>query len=154
MRSNELATSRRDLLKLTGIAAFAAALAPHLAFATEESVAAELKKLFGGKKMGTGKLKLDVPQIAENGNVVPLNVEVTSPMTEKDYVKAIHVFADGNPWPQIVTYDFTPESGRAAASIRMRLQKTQNVIAVAEMSNGDLYTDKHQVKVTIGGCGG
>ncbi len=154
MRSNELVPSRRDMLKLTGVAAFAAALAPHLALATEETVAAELKKLFGGKKMGTGKLKLDVPQIAENGNVVPLNVDVTSPMTAKDYVKAVHVFADGNPWPQVVTYNFTPESGRAAASIRMRLQKTQNVIAVAEMSNGDFYSAKSQVKVTIGGCGG
>lgn len=154
MGSKEQVPNRRDVLMLTGIAGFAAALAPRLAFATEETVAAELKKLYGGKSMAAGKLKLDLPEIAENGLVVPLNIEVASPMTETDYVKAVHVFADGNPLPHVITYHFTPDCGRAAASVRMRLAKTQNVIAVAEMSNGDLYTAKSPVKVTIGGCGG
>jgi sulfur-oxidizing protein SoxY len=135
-------------------AMLAAALAPRLVMATEEMVAAELKKLYGDKSMADGKIKLDLPEIAENGLVVPLNIDVDSPMTEQDYVKAVHVFADGNPLPQVVTYKFTPQSGKAAASVRMRLAQTQNVIAVAEMSNGALYTTKAQVKVTIGGCGG
>jgi sulfur-oxidizing protein SoxY len=135
-------------------AMLAAALAPRLVMATEEVVAAELKKLYGDKPMAQGKIKLDLPEIAENGLVVPLNIEVESPMTEQDYVKAVHVFADGNPLPQVVTYKFTPQSGKAAASVRMRLAQTQNVVAVAEMSNGALYSAKAQVKVTIGGCGG
>ena len=146
--------SRRETMGLGLTALLAAALAPRLVMATEEAVAAELKKLYGDKPMAGGKIKLDLPEIAENGLVVPLNVDVESPMTDGDYVKAVHVFADGNPLPQVVTYKFTPQSGKAAASVRMRLAQTQNVLAVAEMSNGALYTAKAQVKVTIGGCGG
>lgn len=146
--------ARRRALQFAGLAALTAILAPHMALATEAQVAEEMKKLFGGKAMGEGKVKLDLPEIAENGLVVPINLDVESPMTEADYVKAVHVFADGNPLPQVVTYRFTPESGKASASTRMRLAQTQNVIAVAEMSNGQLYSAKAQVKVTIGGCGG
>jgi len=149
-----LVPTRRRALQFAGLAALAAVLAPRMVHATEAQVADELKKLFGGKAMTEGKVKLDLPEIAENGLVVPLNVEVESPMTDADFVKSVHVFADGNPLPQVVTYQFTPQSGRAAASIRMRLAQTQNVIAVAEMSNGALYSAKAQVKVTIGGCGG
>lgn len=146
--------TRRGALKLAGLAAFAAVLAPRMALATEAQVADEMKKLFAGKAMGEGKIKLDMPEIAENGLVVPINIDVDSPMTEADFVKSVHVFADGNPLPQVVTYHFTPESGKASASTRMRLAQTQNVIAVAEMSSGQLYSAKVQVKVTIGGCGG
>ncbi len=154
MAVHEPAHSRRQALKFAAAAAFAAVLAPRMVHATEAQVADELKKLFGGKTMAEGKVKLDVPEIAENGLVVPLNVDVDSAMTDKDFVKSVHIFADGNPQPQVVSYHFTPESGRAAASIRMRLAQTQNVIAVAEMSDGSLYSTKAQVKVTIGGCGG
>ncbi len=154
MTSKGFSPTRRQALQYSAAAVFAAVLAPRLALATEAQVADELKKLFGAKPMGEGKVKLDLPEIAENGLVVPLNVDVDSPMTDADYVKAVHVFADGNPQPQVVTYHFTPASGRAAASTRMRLAQTQNVIAVAEMSDGKLYTTKAQVKVTIGGCGG
>ena len=149
-----LLASRRRALKIAGLAALTAALAPRMLLASEAQVADELKKLFGGKAMGEGKIKLDLPEIAENGLVVPITVDVESPMTEADFVKSVHVFADGNPLPQVVTYRFTPESGKASASTRMRLAQTQNVIAVAEMSNGTLYSAKAQVKVTIGGCGG
>ncbi|MFG1361689.1 thiosulfate oxidation carrier protein SoxY [Xanthobacter versatilis] len=151
--SPRLATRRRAL-QLAGIAALAAVLAPRMSFATEAQVAEEMIKLFGGKAMGEGKIKLDVPEIAENGLVVPINIDVDSPMTEADFVKSVHVFADGNPLPQVVTYTFTPDSGKASASARMRLAQTQNVIAVAEMSSGALFSARSQVKVTIGGCGG
>lgn len=146
--------TRRRALQLAGFAAMAAVLAPRMSFATEAQVADEIKKLFGGKAMGEGKVKLDVPEIAENGLVVPINIDVDSPMSGTDFVKSVHVFADGNPLPQVVTYHFTPESGKASASTRMRLAQTQNVIAVAEMSSGALFSAKAQVKVTIGGCGG
>jgi len=149
-----LVPTRRAALRLAGLATLAAVLAPRMALATEAQVADEMKKLFAGKTMGEGKIKLDLPEIAENGLVVPINIDVESPMTEADFVKSVHVFADGNPQPQVVTYRFTPESGKASASTRMRLAQTQNVIAVAEMSNGQLYSAKAQVKVTIGGCGG
>jgi sulfur-oxidizing protein SoxY len=75
-------------------------------------------------------------------------------MTDADYVKAVHVFADGNPLPGVITYRFTPACGKAAASTRMRLAQTQNVVCIAELSNGSLHMAKVNVKVTIGGCGG
>ncbi|MBK9082422.1 MAG: thiosulfate oxidation carrier protein SoxY [Rhizobiales bacterium] len=152
--SSTFTPSRRTVLSAGAIAAFAAALAPRLAFADEKMVADEIKKLYGDKKIDAGKIKLDVPQIAENGLVVPITVDVESPMTDADFVKAVHVFADGNPQPGVVSYTFTPDCGKASASTRMRLAQTQNVVCIAEMSNGALYTAKAEVKVTIGGCGG
>lgn len=148
------APNRRQLLiaGLTGVAGLAAGAS--LANADAGMVAAEVKKAFGDKPMAEGKIKLDLPSIAENGLVVPLNFEVESPMTEKDYVKQIHFFAEGNPNPLIASFHFTPMMPKAAAQIRIRLAQTQNVIAVAEMSDGKLYTAKKEVKVTIGGCGG
>ncbi len=147
-------TTRRETLTLAAIAGLVAILAPKMSLADEGAVAAEIKKLYGDKKMDSGKIKLDVPEIAENGLVVPVNVEVESPMTDKDYVKAVHIFADGNPLPGVVTYKFTPACGKASASTRMRLAQTQNIVCVAEMSDGKLYTTKSNIKVTIGGCGG
>ena len=95
-----------------------------------------------------------MPEIAENGLVVPVNVDVESPMTDADYVKSVHVFAEGNPLPAVVSYRFTPACGKASASTRMRLAETQNIVCIAEMSNGKLHMAKANVKVTIGGCGG
>lgn len=154
MKSSLERLSRRDSIKLAAAAFAAAAIAPRLAFADEKAVAAEIKKLYGDKAMGQGRIKLDVPEIAENGLVVPIGVEVESPMTDADYVKAVHVFADGNPQPGVVSYQFTPACGKASAATRMRLAQTQDVICIAEMSNGDLFSAKANVKVTIGGCGG
>ena len=93
-------------------------------------------------------------EIAENGGTVPLKVSVDSPMSEEDHVQAIHVFADGNPFPEVASYFMGPHNGKAYLSIRLRLLKTQNVIAVAEMSNGEVYLGRKNIKVTIGGCGG
>ena len=146
--------SRRHVLATGGLAALSAMLAPRLAIADEKAVNEELKKLFGDKKAEAGKVKIDVPQIAENGLVVPVGIDVESPMTAEDYVKAVHIFADGNPLPQVASYRFSPACGKASAATRMRLAQTQNVVCIAEMSNGKLYATKAEVKVTIGGCGG
>lgn len=154
MNAQDVGLSRRSALKVGAFAAVATVLAGRLAFADANAVTAELKKLYGDKAMAEGKVKLDVPEIAENGMVVPINVEVESPMTDADYVKSVHIFADGNPLPGVVTYTFTPACGKAAASTRMRLAQTQNIVCVAEMSNGALHMAKANVKVTIGGCGG
>jgi sulfur-oxidizing protein SoxY len=146
--------NRRETLALASIMGFAALLAPKMSFADEQAVAAEIKKLYGDKKFESGKIKLDVPEIAENGLVVPVNVDIESPMTDADYVKSVHVYADGNPLPEVVSYKFTPACGKASASTRMRLAQTQNIICIAELSNGNLHMAKANVKVTIGGCGG
>ena len=146
--------TRRGVLRMAALAAAASVIAPSLSRADAKAVEAEIKKLYDGKTMAEGRVKLDVPQIAENGLVVPITVDVESPMTEQNYVKAVHVFADGNPLPGVFTFRFSPLSGRASASTRMRLAQTQNIVAVAEMSDGSLFTTKAEVKVTIGGCGG
>jgi sulfur-oxidizing protein SoxY len=113
-----------------------------------------LKKLVNGKEAKPGKVKLRIPEIAENGNTVPLTVAVDSPMTAQDYVKAVHVVTDGNPAPDVMSVQFTPECGKAEVSARIRLARTQNVIAYAEMSDGSVWSAIAEAKVTIGGCGG
>jgi sulfur-oxidizing protein SoxY len=147
------ARSRRETFKLAGLAGLSMLITSR-ASATPEEVAAAIGKVYGEKKFGTGKIKMDVPEIAENGLVVPINIEVESPMTDADYVKAVHVYAEGNPLPNVISYKFTPACGKAAASARMRLAQTQDIICVAEMSDGSLYKAKATIKVTIGGCGG
>jgi sulfur-oxidizing protein SoxY len=154
MELKSVAKTRREALALAGVAGLAALIAPRISIADEQTVAAEINKLYGDKKFESSKIKLDVPEIAENGLVVPVSVDVESPMTDQDFVKAVHVFADGNPLPGIVSYKFTPACGKASASTRMRLAQTQNIVCIAEMSNGNLHMAKAGVKVTIGGCGG
>ena len=146
--------TRRQFVVGSVVATAAIMVVPSALLAAPEQVAAEIKKLYGDKKLAEGKIKLDLPTIAENGLVVPLNFEVESPMSATDYVKAVRFFAEGNPNPQIADFQFTPLAPKAAAQIRIRLAQTQNIIAVAEMSDGSLYTAKKEVKVTIGGCGG
>lgn len=154
MKSHSEALSRRKFL-LAGAAGFTVtALGTSLAEATPEQVAEEVKKVTGGKAAAEGKIKLDLPSIAENGLVVPLNFEIESPMTEKDYVKHVNFYAEGNPNPLLAAFHFTPLIPKASAQIRIRLAQTQNIVAVAEMSDGKLYMAKKEVKVTIGGCGG
>ena len=148
---------RRELLKLSGAGALAlvsTSLLPTLAKADAKMVAEAIKKLIGDKPTKDGKITFELPQLAENGNTVPMGFEVDSPMTDKDYVKSVHVFADKNPRPDVASFHFTSASGRAKANTRMRLSKSQNIVAVAEMSDGSVYMAKAPVKVTIGGGGG
>lgn len=157
MNADRHAPNRRQVLMagLAGLAGGAGLVAgAGLASATPEQVAEEVKKTFAGKAATEGKIKLDLPSIAENGLVVPLNFEIESPMTDADYVKSVHFFAEGNPNPLLAAFHFTPMMPKAAAQIRIRLAQTQNIVAVAEMSDGKVYTAKKEVKVTIGGCGG
>ena len=154
MEHELLNLDRRGMLIGCSAATIAVLLAPRLALAAPAQVEAEIQKLYAGKKLTEGKIKLDLPSIAENGLVVPLGVEVESPMTEASYVKAVHVYADGNPNPGVASFYFTPMMPKASVQIRMRLAQTQNIVAVAEMSDGSLFTTKREVKVTIGGCGG
>lgn len=115
---------------------------------------ADIAKFTGGKAAEKGKITIDLPEIAENGNTVPLSISVDSSMTADSYVSDVLVVADGNPRPGLATFHFTPMSGRAEAATRIRLAATQNIIVVAKTSDGKVFTDQKQVKVTIGGCGG
>ena len=148
---------RRDVLAMAGtggVAVTGIGLFAGEARADASAVAKAIKAKIGGKATKSGRITLELPQIAENGNTVPIAVEVKSPMSSGDYVKALHIYSEGNPEPDVATFRFTPESGRARVSTRMRMLKSQNIVAVAEMSDGSVYMEKKAVKVTIGGCGG
>lgn len=149
---------RRDALTTVAGAASLLALMVAGVSAQDKPAATEfdaaLKKILGEAKPIEGKLTLDVPEIAENGNTVPYTMSVESPMTEKDHVKTLTILSTGNPQPGIASFNFTPEAGKAFASSRMRLAKTQDLVAVAELSDGKVLIAKRTIKVTIGGCGG
>jgi sulfur-oxidizing protein SoxY len=145
--------SRRDVVVL-GAGTAIALLGPNFAFATPPEAAAEIEKFTGGKLAEQGRIKIDLPEIAENGNTVPLSIAVDSPMNADDYVSEILVVADGNPRPGMAKIRLTPLSGRAEVVTRIRLNATENVFVVAKTSTGKLYAGQKLVKVTIGGCGG
>lgn len=148
---------RRALLKAAGFGAVAMAggtVFSGEANATPDGAAKALSKLTGGASAKDGKVSMKLPEIAENGRTVPLTVSVDSPMSGDNYVKAIHVVAEGNPSPDMCSFHLTPECGKAEVQTRIRLGKTQNIVAAAVMSDGSVYMAKQQVKVTIGGCGG
>jgi sulfur-oxidizing protein SoxY len=144
--------SRRQVLAGSAGALAIAALGVAPAHANN---APDLIKAFtGGKQATEGKVKLDLPEIAENGNTVPMTVSVESPMTDASHVTDVLVVGDGNPNGGMVTFQFSPLSGVAEANTRIRLAATQNIIAVAKMNDGSFVMASKQVKVTIGGCGG
>ncbi|KZM48729.1 MULTISPECIES: thiosulfate oxidation carrier protein SoxY [Stappiaceae] len=146
--------TRRQVFGLTAGAAAFVAVAPRISFAATDDTEAAIKAFTGGAEPATGTVTLDTPEIAENGNTVPVGVSVESPMTADNYVESVLILAEGNPSPAVATFHFTAMSGAAEAKTRIRLAKTQNVIAVAKMNDGSTFIDRKEVKVTIGGCGG
>ncbi len=145
--------NRRQMLALGAGAVAASAVDVGPAFAANDA-SDLMQKFTGGKTATSGRVKLDLPEIAENGNTVPIMVSVESPMTEQSYVTDVLVVADGNPRGGVATFHFSPASGVAEATTRIRLASTQNITAVAKMNDGTFFTASKQVKVTIGGCGG
>jgi sulfur-oxidizing protein SoxY len=156
LRRERMKMNRREALALSGGAAVFAMLGLQAssAFASTDETEKSIMEFTGGKTPEAGKITLTAPEIAENGNTVPIAVNVESAMSGDDLVQSVIILADGNPNPAVATFNFTEASGAAAATTRMRLAKTQNVIAVAKMADGSVFMDKKQVKVTIGGCGG
>jgi sulfur-oxidizing protein SoxY len=136
-------TTRRDTLALAIGAAALVAVPLRALAAGEDQIAA----FTGGAAIGEGGLTLTAPEIAENGNTVP--IEVAAPGAT-----AIMVLALGNPNPDVGTFNFGPLAGAQTASTRIRLAKTQDVLAIARMADGSFVQAKQEVKVTIGGCGG
>ncbi len=147
---------RREFLIIGGsaAAALAALSSGALAELKPDDEVGLLNKITKGAAPAEGKVKLEMPEIAENGATVPLKVSVDSPMTADDYCKSVTIIATKNPTAYVCNFQFTPDSGKAWASIRIRMATTQEVWAVAEMSDGKFYIGKTTVKVTIGGCGG
>jgi sulfur-oxidizing protein SoxY len=97
-------------------------------------------------------VKLELPPLIENGNAVPLTISGDSPMTAADHIKAIHVFAEKNPQPNVVTFRLAPRAGKARVATRIRLADTQTVVAIAQMSDGSFWSDEVDVVVTLPAC--
>jgi sulfur-oxidizing protein SoxY len=147
--------TRRGAMRTTaaGAAAWAVwACLPRAAVAA--TVAEALEELLGGRPAAeSARVRLELPDRFDYGNTVPLAFSVASPMTAADHVRRVDVFAEGNPFPEVATFYFTPESGRAGASTRIRLNEgEQEVIAVAELSDGSAWIGRRAVQVSISGC--
>jgi len=144
--------SRRELLG--GIAG--AALLPLVriepASATPASMKAAIRSVVGEAEVKKGKVHVDVPALVENGNAVSLVVQVDSPMTDADHVKAIHVFNELNPQPNVISAYLGPRAGVAKITTRFRLADTQTVIAIAQMRDGSFWSGSADVVVTIPAC--
>ncbi len=153
---------RRDFFKKLGVAAAVTATVPVMSFAADSKpqspnkldLKSAIDAITGGKTPKPSKLiKLKVPEIAENGAVVPVTIEVESPMTANDYVKSIHILAGKNANARCLDVNLTPANGRAMIATRIKLGGTQEVTALVELSNGNFISASQSIKVTIGGCG-
>jgi sulfur-oxidizing protein SoxY len=122
--------------------------------AATKDAADEIAKFTRGKAAEAGKIAIELPEIAENGNTVPLSITIDAPMSADNYVSDILVVSEGNPRPGVALFQLSPMSGKAQVSTRIRLAATQNIVVVAKTSGGQYFTGQKLVKVTIGGCGG
>ena len=150
-------TTRREFLVLAA-ASFAAPTAakaqldPNLAAKRKAAYEKALGKVVGAARVRAGRVKLQLPPLIDNGNSVALSVAVESPMTAADHVRAIHVFTQRNPLPDVVSVHLGPRAGRAVISTRVRLADTQTVVAIAELSDGTFWSDSAEVVVTLSAC--
>jgi len=116
--------------------------------ATREAI----RKVVGSANINRGKVTLELPALVENGNAVPLTVSIDSPMTRADHVKAVHIFTEKNPLPNVVSFFLGPRAGRARITTRIRLADTQTVSAVCELSDGSFWSGSMDVVVTLAAC--
>ena len=150
-----LHSTRRQFLGLAGGVALAGAvpivtLRP--AEATPAMLASAIRNVVGSATVKTGKVKLDVPPLVENGNTVSLVVSVDSPMTPTDYVKSIRVFNEKNPQPNVINVHLGPRAGKAKIATRFRLADTQTISAIAELSDGTFWSASAEMIVTMAAC--
>jgi sulfur-oxidizing protein SoxY len=149
------ASRRGFLVHSAGLAAGAGILAvvPLAAgLATPQAMQEAIREIVGEGVLQHGRVTLDLPPLVENGNAVPLTVSVDSPMTEPDHVKVIHIVNQKNPQPHVISVTLGPRAGRARVSIRIKLADSQEVVAIAEMSDGSFWTESADVIVTIAAC--
>ena len=154
MRKHHKST-RRQFLGLAGGAAVISAVPMvtlRQAQATPEMLATAIRNVVGTAVVRSGKVKLDIPPLVENGNTVPMTVSVSSPMTADDHVKSIHVFNEKNPQPNIGNFYLGPQAGRAQISTRIRLADSQKIVAIAKLSDGSFWSATVEVVVTLAAC--
>ena len=148
-------STRRQFLSYAGSAAVLSAaplttLRP--AEATPATMTSAIRSVVGEATVRTGKVKLDVPPLVENGNTVPMTVSVTNPMTAADHVVSIHVFNEKNPQPNMGNFYLGPHAGRAQVSTRIRLADSQKITAIARLSDGSFWSASVDVVVTLAAC--
>jgi sulfur-oxidizing protein SoxY len=142
--------TRRTLLGAA--AGIAGSIAWRTADAAADDLAAAVKAFAGNAPTRAGRVLLDIAPLVENGNVVPITVTVEGPMTAADHVKAIAVFNERNPQRDVVVFHLGPRAGRATVATRIRLATSQQLIAVAQMSDGSCFTHTVDVIVTLAAC--
>ena len=150
--------NRREVLAICGMGVVALTSFewfPGQVFASPQDVKKRMAELAGGAKPKKGRVTITLPKITDQGNFVPVSVAVESRMTQEEHVKAIHILAERNPVPEVVSFFLGPQNPKAVVSTRIRLVKTQVVIALAEISDGSLYIGKARCKILtgVGGCG-
>jgi sulfur-oxidizing protein SoxY len=143
---------RRDFLRTTAGLALVSLVRLDAAEARAAEMEAAIRKVVGGAAVGAGRVTLELPPLSENGSTVPMTISVESPMTAADHVRAIHVFTELNPQPDVASFHLGPRSGRAWVSTRIRLAHTQNVTAIAELSDGSFWSGRAAVVVTLAAC--
>ena len=150
--SNPIKLSRRMYLSALGLLGLSSWMAPSLTMAKKPEAMEAIAKIAGSNTIRDGRVKLVIPPLVESGNLVVLKLSIESPMTANDYVKAVHVIAEENPSPNIFTAYFTPRSGRAELTTRVRLADSQRVWAIAQMSDGSFWQGYADTLVTLSAC--
>ena len=151
---SEKASTRRQFLAIT-LSTAIIGVAPMLAdpaHATPDTLAAAIREVVGGSVVHTGKVKLEVPPLVENGNTVPVTVSVANPMTEADHVTSIHIFNEKNPLPNVGNFYLGVRAGRAQVSTRIRLADSQKIVVIAKLSDGSFWSTTADVVVTLAAC--
>jgi sulfur-oxidizing protein SoxY len=144
---------RRRAFLLGGAAVASAPLLTHAqALAGVQDIRPLIQSITRGATARSGGIEVELPQLAENGNSVPLRIRTASPMTAAEHVKAIHVLAERNPRPRVATFHFSPASGRAEVATRVRLAGSQTVTVLAELSDNSFRIAEAKVLVTTGAC--
>ncbi|HVQ80609.1 MAG: SoxY-related AACIE arm protein [Pseudolabrys sp.] len=152
MSKNEPGATRRAVLLGTLAGSVAVTIRLEPAQATPERMRTAIRNVVGEASIRKGRVELEVPPLVENGNTVALSVAVDSPMTATDYVKALHVFNEKNPQPNVISVHLGPRAGKAKISTRFRLADSQMVTAIAEMSDGTFWSASADVIVTLAAC--
>lgn len=148
-------TTRRQFLILTAGALAApvqAQLPPNVAQLRKAAFDQAIRDVVGAAPLRSGKVKLEMPPLIDNGNAVPVTITVESPMTAADHVRAIHLFTEKNPQPRVISAQLGPRAGRALLTTRARIADTGSVIAIAQMSDGSFWSDRVEVVVTLSAC--
>ena len=145
--------ARREMLLVAGVIG-CSLLVPNVAAAAElpPEMRAAVTAFTRGNPVREGRVTMDIAELVENGNAVPVSVAVQSPMTAADHVVAIGIFNERNPQPDVAVFQLSPRSGRAQVSTRIRLATSQKLVAVARMADGSCWSKTVDVIVTIAAC--